>query len=281
VTPVVDLNHSVQQLTEFIANHRVLVLSGAGCSTESGIPDYRGAGRPEPPRVPIQHAEFLRDPQVRQRYWARASLGWSRFSSVKPNSGHVSLAELEASGRMLGVITQNVDRLHQAAGSRRVVELHGALADVICLGCGNLESRSSVHQRLIERNPNWLERAADMAPDGDAEISAELVTHFEVVDCQKCGGVLKPAVVFFGGNVAPSTLQNAWSMFDEANALLVLGSSLAVYSGFRFARRASERRMPLAIVNQGPTRADSLPLTLRIDARLGEILPRVAQNLRG
>jgi NAD-dependent SIR2 family protein deacetylase len=269
---------ALERLVELLAGGRVVALTGAGCSTESGIPDYRGAGRPAPVRAPIQHDAFMRRAEVRQRYWARATVGWARFSQARPNPAHRALAALEAAGVLAGVITQNVDRLHQTAGSRRVIELHGALADVRCLDCGVTEPRAQVQDRLLAVNPGWLDRVAAIAPDGDADLPAEEVAAFEVVGCDACGGTLKPDVVFFGGSVGDETLARAWSLFDEAATLLVVGSSLAVYSGFRFARRAAERGLPIAVVNQGPTRADELAHT-RVDARAGEVLPRLAERL--
>jgi NAD-dependent deacetylase sirtuin 4 len=261
-----------------MAGRRVVALTGAGCSTESGIPDYRGAGSPAPARKPIQHDAFLRRAEVRQRYWARATVGWSRFSRARPNAAHRALAELEHAGVLAGVITQNVDRLHQQAGSRQVVELHGALADVGCLDCGATEPRDEVQDRLVAVNPGWLDRAVALAPDGDADLPVAEVTSFEVVGCRSCGGTLKPAVVFFGGSVPDETLARAWALFDEASALLVVGSSLAVYSGFRFARRASERGVPIAVVNLGPTRADVMA-EVRIEERAGDVLPRLVARL--
>ncbi len=275
------LGHPHERLGAFLRGRRVVVLTGAGCSTESGIPDYRGKGRPERPRSPIMHDAFTRSPDVRRRYWARATVGWERFAGCRPNAAHEALAELEARGHVVGVITQNVDRLHQAAGTRRIVELHGALADVVCLGCGDLEARGDVHARLLAANAGWLAGAARTAPDGDAEVEADRVGDFRVVDCARCGGALKPHVVFFGGSVPPATLAAAWGLLEEADALLVLGSSLAVYSGFRFVRRAFADGKPVAVVNQGPTRADDLALALRLDARLGEVLPRALALIGG
>jgi NAD+-dependent protein deacetylase sirtuin 4 len=257
----------------------VAVLTGAGCSTESGIPDYRGAGRPTNPRGPIQHDAFLRRPEVRQRYWARATLGWVRFAGVQPNAAHRALAALEGAGLVNGVITQNVDRLHHQAGSCRVVELHGALAEVICLGCGERENRADLQRRVLAANPGWLDRLAPLAPDGDAELPESEVAGFRVPACLACGGVLKPDVVFFGGNVAPPTLQAAFAVLEEAQALLVVGSSLAVYSGYRFALRARERGMAIAVVNLGPTRADALA-GVRLQCRAGEALVALAGRLR-
>jgi len=256
----------------------VVVLTGAGCSTESGIPDYRGAGTPAPARKPIQHDAFLRRPEVRQRYWARATVGWARFSRARPNAAHRALAALEEAGHLTGIITQNVDRLHQEAGSRRVVELHGALAEVRCLDCQGGEPRSELQDRLLAVNPGWLDRVAAMAPDGDADLPAGEVATFEVVGCRSCGGTLKPDVVFFGGSVAEPTLAQAWALFDQAEALLVVGSSLAVYSGYRFAKRAAERGMPMGVINLGPTRADELAQA-RVCERAGDVLPRLAACL--
>jgi NAD-dependent SIR2 family protein deacetylase len=264
-------------LVDLLAGRRFVALTGAGCSTESGIPDYRGGGRPGP-RDPIQHDAYLRRPEVRQRYWARATAGWVRFSGARPNPAHHALAALEHGGALAGVITQNVDRLHQAAGSRRVVELHGALADVRCLGCGAIEPRADVHARLVDENPGFPERAAAPTPDGDADLPDEAVGEFRVVPCRACGGVLKPDVVFFGGTVGEATLAEAWALLSGAEALLVVGSSLAVYSGFRFARRAHELGLPVALVNDGPTRADDLA-EVRLGGRAGEVLPRLAEAL--
>jgi len=269
---------ALERLISLVAGRRVVALTGAGCSTESGIPDYRGAGSPAPARHPIQHDAFLRRPDVRQRYWARSTVGWVRFSRARPNAAHHALAKLEEAGVLAGVITQNVDRLHQEAGSRRVVELHGALADVLCLECGAAEPRAEVQDRLLAVNPGWLDRAAVMAPDGDADLPAGEVATFEVVGCRRCGGTLKPDVVFFGGSVAEQTLATAWELFEEAGVLLVIGSSLAVYSGFRFVRRAAERGLPIAVINLGPTRADELAHE-RIAARAGDVLPRLAARL--
>ena len=273
-----DVARDVTALVELLAGRRVVALTGAGCSTESGIPDYRGQGR-SPSRTPIQHDAFLRRAEVRRRYWARATVGWSRFRGALPNAAHEALAVMETSGTLVGVITQNVDRLHAAAGSRRVVELHGALEDVRCLTCGAPEARTDVHERLLDENPGWLERVAgDVRPDGDADLAEEHVDDLRVVDCLVCGGVLKPDVVFFGGNVGEATLAAAWKLFDEAEALLVVGSSLAVWSGYRFVRRATERSVPVAIVNLGPTRADA-EAVLRVPARAGEVLPALARGL--
>lgn len=264
-------------LVALLAGRRIVALTGAGCSTESGIPDYRGGGRTGP-RNPIQHDAFMKRADVRRRYWARATLGWARFSGAQPNDAHRALAALERDGRVAGVITQNVDRLHQRAGSRRVVELHGALADVACLRCGRSEPRHDVQARLLDANPGWLEAAVDVQPDGDADLHPDRVADFAVVGCRACGGELKPDVVFFGGSVSERTLAAAWELFAQAEVLLVVGSSLTVYSGFRFVRRAQEEALPIAVVNIGPTRADDLA-AVKVSAPVGAILPRLMATL--
>ena len=274
LAPVTD---DLAPLIDVLSDRRIVALTGAGCSTESGIPDYRGGGRTGP-RNPIQHDAFMKKADVRRRYWARATLGWVRFSGAEPNDAHRALAALESAGRVAGVITQNVDRLHQRAGSRRVVELHGALAEVICLRCGRDEPRQEVQARMVDANPGWLETAPEIHPDGDAELDAERVAGFTVVACRSCGGELKPDVVFFGGTVSEPTLAAAWDLFAAAEALLVVGSSLAVFSGFRFVRRAQEQGLPIALVNIGPTRADEIA-AVKVSAPAGAILPRLAATL--
>ena len=258
---------------------RVVALTGAGCSTESGIPDYRGLDTPPRTRAPMQHREFVDHLEARRKYWARSLLGWPQLASARPNAGHQALAELEEAGVLVGVITQNVDGLHQIAGSRNVVELHGALARVRCLTCTAITARMHLQDALLAANPRWPQRAraGALAPDGDAELADELVAGFQIVSCE-CGGVLMPDVVFFGGSVPKPTLDAAWAMFDRAELLLVVGSSLAVFSGFRFVRRAAERGVPIAILNRGPTRGDP-HATLLLDARAGEALPQLVRAL--
>ncbi|MET0592892.1 MAG: NAD-dependent protein deacetylase [Polyangiaceae bacterium] len=274
-----DDRDDLEELALLVGEGRCVVLTGAGCSTESGIPDYRGAGRPAKVGSPIQHAAFLRDPAVRTRYWARASIGWERFSKAGPNRAHRALAALEREGFVRGVITQNVDRLHRAAGSANVVELHGALADVACLSCGAREERASLHARLLVANPGWFVPSAAANPDGDAELSQDDVANFQVVGCRVCDGAMKPDVVFFGGSVAPPVLSAAWDLFDQASTLLIVGTSLTVFSGYRFARRAAERGVRMAIVNLGPTRADSLAPHVRVEATAGDALSQVSERL--
>jgi NAD-dependent SIR2 family protein deacetylase len=276
----VSAGRDEERLLALLAQRRVVVLTGAGCSTESGIPDYRGAGRPASTRVPIVHDAFIRSAAVRRRYWARSTLGWQQFSAAAPNAAHRALRDLERAGVVRGIITQNVDGLHGAAGSHTVVELHGALREVRCLDCHAAGPRAALQRRLLAANPGWLERgaAAMAAPDGDAELPADLVTSFVVVGCERCGGALMPRVVFFGGTVPRSTVDSGFALVDRAAALLVVGSSLAVYSGYRFVRRAADLGVPIAILNLGPTRGDDLS-EIRLAARAGEILPRLAARL--
>jgi NAD+-dependent protein deacetylase sirtuin 4 len=256
----------------------VVALTGAGISTESGIPDYRSPEALTRIRKPIHGPEFIRSSKLRQRYWARAMAGWSRFRSAQPNVAHVALARLESAGNLLSIVKQNVDRLHQSAGSKNVHELHGALAEVTCLACGVLEARDDLQIRMSELNPNWIDGPTPMAPDGDAELSADLVDRFVVPACVACGGALKPRVVFFGENVAKSVVDAAFAEVDRARALLVVGTSLAVFSGFRFLRRAAERKIPIAIVNRGAVRGEEHAM-LKIEKSTGDTLEALAARL--
>jgi NAD-dependent SIR2 family protein deacetylase len=278
----------LSDLVELLRGRRIVALTGAGCSTESGIPDYRGVDTPPRKRPPIQHREFIDKADARRRYWARSLLGWPRLAGARPNAGHRALAALEERGAIAGVITQNVDGLHAAAGSRSVIELHGAIARVRCLACGAQTARDELQTRLLAANPRWhLASAADpsadpiaaIQPDGDADLPDELVADFAVQACATCDGMLMPDVVFFGGSVPRTTLDAAWALFDRAEVLLVVGSSLAVFSGYRFVRRAAERAVPVAIVNRGPTRGDP-HAQIRIDARAGDALAALADHLR-
>jgi NAD-dependent deacetylase sirtuin 4 len=272
------MDPGIAELIELLDRRRIAVLTGAGCSTESGIPDYRGEGARARPRSPIQHRDFMQHEPVRRRYWARSAIGWQRIAAARPNAAHLALADLEARGRLTGVITQNVDRLHHKAGSRDVLELHGALADVRCTECGTLESRDDVQRRIDEQNPGFVARDVVTAPDGDAELAAPLVDGFRVPACAACSGVLKPDVVFFGGSVPRERVAAAYAVLDAADVLLVVGSSLAVFSGYRFVLRAAELRIPVVIVNRGETRGDA-HAALRVDAPAGEVLPAVARAL--
>lgn len=273
---------TLRPVADLLRGRRVVVLAGAGCSTESGIPDYRGPDAK--PRTPIQFQEFMRGEAARVRYWARSAVGWPRFSSARPNATHFALARLEEAGAVRGIITQNVDGLHQAAGSRRVVELHGSLAAVRCMECGEAGRRDDFQARLLDMNAEWARalRSGDVqaAPDGDAELPAWAMESFRVPACEGCGGVIKPDVVFFGENVPAARVQEAWSLFEEGEVLLVVGSSLTVYSGRRFIYRAQQDGVPIAIINLGPTRADDTAAA-RAEARLGDALPRLAEALAG
>ncbi|MCU0685570.1 MAG: NAD-dependent protein deacetylase [Polyangiaceae bacterium] len=269
---------SFDALVELLRGRRFVALTGAGCSTESGIPDYRGQGVPRRPNRPIQGPEFRRSEALRRRYWARSMEGWGRFQGAPPNAGHVAFARLEAAGHLSGIVTQNVDRLHHAAGSRRVIELHGALADVICLACGELEPRSEVQARLLELNPGWGAAEAAMAPDGDAELPPERLAAFRPADCVRCAGALMPRVVFFGDNVPRPVVDDAFRLVDEAEVLLVAGSSLAVFSGYRFLLHAKKRGTPVAIVNLGPVRGEE-HAAVKIEAATGEVLPQLYEAL--
>jgi NAD-dependent SIR2 family protein deacetylase len=270
----------LEALADMARGRRVVALTGAGCSTESGIPDYRGVDTPPRPRAPLQHREFVDKEDNRRRYWARSLLGWPRLAGAQPNAGHRALAALEHAGVVSGVITQNVDSLHSVAGSVNVVELHGALSRVRCLACGDITSRNVLQDRLLAENSTWPARArmATIAPDGDVDLPDELVADFRFVGCMACAGTLMPDVVFFGGSVPKPTLDAAWALFDQAELLLVIGSSLTVFSGYRFVRRAAERNVPVAILNRGPTRGDP-HAQLRIDARIGEALPVLVRGL--
>ncbi|MCP3168747.1 NAD-dependent protein deacetylase [Myxococcus qinghaiensis] len=271
-------SQDVDALVSLLRGRRTVVLTGAGCSTESGIPDYRGPGTRARARNPIQHREFLQRPEVRARYWARSLLGWPRFAAAHPNPAHQALAALERSGHVPGLITQNVDRLHHAAGSSRVIELHGALARVRCLDCGMQEARVELQTRLLSLNPDFAHEVLELRPDGDAELSSEALQSFQVPACVSCGGTLKPDVVFFGDNVPAPTVADAFALLEEGDALLVVGSSLAIYSGYRFLVRAVERHVPIAIVNIGECRGVELA-DLCVEASAGDVLPRLAQAL--
>jgi NAD+-dependent protein deacetylase sirtuin 4 len=276
----------LERLVALLRGRRVVVLAGAGCSTESGIPDYRGSETRLRARSPIQYGEFVGRAEARQRYWARSVVGWPRLTAARPNPTHQALARLEAGGVVAGVITQNVDGLHQAAGSRRVIELHGSLGQVVCLGCGARIARAALQDRLVADNAGWLrnlptrmpDHDIEAAPDGDAELGAEVVADFRVAACDRCDGVLKPDVVLFGENVPKDRVAEAWQLYDAAEVLLVLGSSLAVFSGRRFTDRATREGVPVGIINLGPTRADATAV-VKVEERLGAALPAIAEAL--
>jgi NAD-dependent SIR2 family protein deacetylase len=259
-------------LARFIEGHQsIFVLTGAGCSTESGIPDYRDSAGQWKRKPPVTWQAFSGDEQIRSRYWARSMIGWRAFGQARPNSVHLALTTLEQSGKLSLLVTQNVDGLHQRAGHQSVVDLHGRLDTVVCLVCGSRTQRQRHQQRLEDLNPDWLKHSAAMAPDGDADLDAVDFSNFQIPDCQRCGGMLKPDVVFFGETVPRSRVELAMAALDRSDAMLVLGSSLMVYSGFRFARAAAERGIPIAAVNLGTTRADPL-LSLKINAPCSQSL---------
>lgn len=268
----------MRALVELLRGRRVVTLTGAGVSTESGIPDYRSPEAAARVRRPIHGPEFVRSVELRRRYWARAMAGWERFRLARPGAAHVAIARLEHGGVVTGLITQNVDRLHHEAGSRRVTELHGALAEVVCLDCNSIESRDAVQARMREENPSWLDGPSPMAPDGDADLPDELVERFTTPTCASCGGTLKPNVVFFGHNVARPIVDEAYALVDGAEALLVTGTSLAVFSGYRFLVRAADRRVPIAIVNRGAVRGEERA-ALKIEASTGDTLTALAEQL--
>lgn len=273
--PVQD--HSV--VARLVGEGDVLVLSGAGLSTESGIPDYRGPTGSLRRALPMTYQTFTHDPAARRRYWARSQLGWRHIVAARPNAGHRAVAALQERGLLLGIVTQNVDGLHQAGGATSVVELHGNLEQVLCLGCSERTSRVELDERLRAANPEWDAVVRAINPDGDVDLTDEQVARFEVVDCGSCGGILKPDVVFFGENVPPARVVHCYELVERSHALLVLGSSLAVMSGLRFVRRAAAAGKPVVIVNQGVTRGDDLA-TLKVDAPLGSTLTRLLVDVR-
>ena len=258
-------------LADLVADGDVVVLSGAGLSTESGIPDYRGETGRRRRAEPMTYQRFVGGAEARRRYWARSHLGWRHIARARPNAGHRAVAELQRRGLVTGIITQNVDGLHQAAGARDVIELHGSLDRVLCLGCGRRSPRQDLHERLTAANPGWHAESAVVNPDGDVALDDDQVAGFRVVGCASCGGVLKPDVIFFGENVPAPRVRACFDLTGRAATLLVLGSSLTVMSGYRFVRHAAALNIPVAIVNRGPTRGDGEAL-VRVDAPLGRTL---------
>jgi NAD-dependent SIR2 family protein deacetylase len=267
-----------ETLLEYTRSGDVMVLTGAGISTDSGIPDYRGANGSLRRYTPMTYQTFVGSDAARQRYWARSHVGWRRFAAARPNAAHRMVARLQQVGLVSGVVTQNVDGLHQAAGAVGVVDLHGRLDRVICLACRQTSARAQLHDRLQRANAGFAADVTAMNPDGDAEISDDALAGFRLVDCQACGGILKPDVVFFGENVPRPIVESCFELVDSSQLLLVLGSSLTVMSGYRFVRHAVRQRIPVVIVNQGPTRGD-VDATVRIDAPLGVLLPAMLERL--
>lgn len=269
---------TLEELADEMRAKRVCVLTGAGCSTESGIPDYRGPETRRRARNPIRMNQFLRDPNTRRRYWARSFVGFPRFASARPNAAHDALAALERRGVVNAVLTQNVDGLHHAAGSREVVELHGTLYRVRCLDCTAMVRRPALQQRLVRDNPDFRARLLDLAPDGDADIPEELVADFRPPACSHCGGVLKPDVVFFGDSVPRERVERAFAHLQAADVLWVVGSSLAVFSGYRFVRQAQKAGTPVGILNLTETRGDGAARWL-VRQKAGAFLPALAEQL--
>ncbi len=252
---------ALDRALDVLSGRPLVALTGAGLSTDSGIPDYRGPGSPR--RTPMTYTEFVSGPAAQRRYWARSHVGWARMARAEPNAGHRAVAALEHAGVLRGVITQNVDGLHRAAGSRAVIDLHGRIADVVCLGCRRISPRDALQDRLTALNPGFVEAVGpevETAPDGDAVLAS--VAGFRLAACTGCGGVLKPDVVFFGENVPRGRVDRAYALVDalaaDGGALLVAGSSLTVLSGLRFVRRAHQLGVPVVIVNRGATRGDDL-----------------------
>jgi NAD-dependent SIR2 family protein deacetylase len=267
------------ELVALLSGRRVAVLTGAGMSTDSGIPDYRGPD--SPPSNPMTIRQFTSDPVFRQRYWARNHVGWRHMDDTLPNAGHRALATLEDAGVVSGLITQNVDLLHTKAGSRNVINLHGSYARVVCLNCGHTMSRAALAEQLEALNPGFLERAEAIggqavAPDADAVVAD--TASFRYRDCPRCAGMLKPDIVYFGESVPKPTVVQAFSLIDNAEALLVAGSSLTVFSGYRFVRHAAILGIPVAVVNRGPTRGDE-QATVKVDGGCSELLTLLASEL--
>ncbi|OBI37395.1 NAD-dependent deacetylase [Mycobacterium colombiense] len=267
------------ELVTLLAGRRIAVLTGAGISTDSGIPDYRGPD--SPPSNPMTIRQFTTDPAFRQRYWARNHVGWRHMDDTLPNAGHRALAALEDASVVTGVITQNVDLLHTKAGSRNVINLHGTYAQVVCLNCGSTMTRAALGELLEALNPGFIERAEAVgglavAPDADAVVAD--TASFRYLDCERCGGMLKPDIVYFGESVAKDIVAEAYRWVERADVLLAAGSSLTVFSGYRFVRHAAALGIPVAIVNRGPTRGDDLA-TVKVDGGCSELLALLADEL--
>lgn len=276
-TPATLQSAELAELAALVRGGDVVVLSGAGLSTESGIPDYRGpSGASLRTHAPMTYQDFTRTPQARHRYWARSFIGWSRMSETQPNAGHLAVAALEQRGFISGVITQNVDGLHSKAGSREVIDLHGRLNRVTCLNCASLFPRKRIHDELTTLNSAWRPEVRHLNPDGDVDVPETHLDTFRMVDCPACGGPLKPDVVYFGESVPADRVTAATELVAGARSLLVLGSSLTVYSGRRFVRKAADLGMPVAIINQGPTRGDE-HASIKIEAPLGEALTELVK----
>ena len=278
-SPTLDLASGLAAALDVLARGPIAVLTGAGLSTDSGIPDYRGPDSPQ--RTPMTYQQFVSDDAFRRTYWARNHVGWRHVHRTVPNEGHHALARMDARGLLTGVITQNVDRLHHRAGSRTVIDLHGTYADIVCLRCGARSTRDELAARLEELNPGFAETAAgladvEIAPDADAVIAS--TEGFVVAACERCGGMLKPDIVYFGESVPKERVARAFALVDAADALLVAGTSLTVMSGLRFVRHAARAGTPVVLVNRGATRGDELA-AVRIDAGTSEVLAALDAGL--
>lgn len=267
------------QLDDFLHRHEsIFVLTGAGLSTASGIPDYRDERGEWKHQKPMEFRDFVDSHASRQRYWARSFIGWQRFRRARPNQAHRALVRLERDGRIDCVVTQNVDGLQQRAGSEKVVELHGSLNQVECMSCGSVSRRETLQQRLLAANPILAQLSAAALPDGDALLRDFDHEEVRVPDCKACGGALKPRVVFFGESVPQAVVAECYAALERADAVLVVGSSLMVYSGFRFVRAAAERGLPIAVINRGKTRADDI-LSFKLEFDCGEALSAAADKV--
>ena len=266
----------VEALAGFAERHAPLfVITGAGCSTESGIFDYRGRDGQWKRKPPVQYDQLIRSEAARQRYWARSHVGWRRFRAAKPNPAHFALARLEQAGIAGILVTQNVDGLHQAAGHKRVIDLHGRLDAVVCTSCGKRTPRADIESWLTANNPRFVAPDHTLAPDGDADFDGVDLSGFRVPHCDGCGGIVKPDVVFFGENVPRARVEAAFEALARCRGVLICGSSVMVYSSFRFCRRAESLQLPIAAVNEGHTRADDM-LALKVEARCGSTLAALA-----
>ena len=280
VNPYVGVKPAtVADAAALLRKKRLFILGGAGLSTESGIPDYRGPESSKTPRNPMRFQQFVGSEAARRRYWARSFVGWQRVADARPNAAHRALSELEATGSVTGLVTQNVDGLHQAAGSRRVLELHGSLAAVRCLNCNAVSSRRVLQEKLRDLNPELTAKPTELAPDGDAEVGERLEAGFRVPPCRLCGGTLKPDVVFFGENVPKRRVLRAYNLLSQADALVAVGTSLTVFSGYRFVVQAVKEGKPVVIINDGDTRGDNAA-TLKLGGRLGTVLPALTDLVK-
>ena len=273
------LEPSVRLLRDFILEHpRLMVLTGAGISQSSGIPTYRDATGAWTSSQPIQHGEFLRDAAVRKRYWARSYKGWPNVASARPNSAHLALSQLEAQAYVQYLVTQNIDRLHQKAGHQRVIDLHGRLDQVVCMDCGEIAARADIQQWLAAHNSHLDHLTVRQRPDGDAEIEGAALEKMQLPSCVHCSGLIKPNVVFYGGSVDKKIISRVFEQLSQCDALLVVGSSLMVYSSYRYCKFAHDHDIPIVCINQGRTRADEL-LSLKVLLDCAETLKQLADSL--